>query len=53
MLGPVVQQLKDLGLHDYDYWVHNMEVVLEDMKYKHAKMVYSNGVSRVFDARRE
>ena len=41
MLGPVVEQLKDLGLHDY--WVHKMEVVLEDMKTEHAKMAYTNG----------
>lgn len=41
VLGPVVEQLKDLGLHEY--WVHKMEVVLEDMKTEHAQMAYANG----------
>lgn len=43
VLGPVVEQLKDLGLHEY--WVHKMEVVLEDMKTEHAQMAYTNGKS--------
>ena len=40
VLEPVVEQLKDLGLHDY--WIHKMEVVLEDMKTEHAQMAYTN-----------
>lgn len=40
VLEPVVEQLKDLGLHEY--WIHKMEVVLEDMRTEYAQMAYTN-----------